>query len=103
MGDSLTGSGPRFSGGVLPGHTVRYEDLTADPERTTKGLCSYLGVTWEPGMIEYGRHEHGELRSGLGDWTEKIRTGTVQPPRALPDGDLPAELRTLAADLGYRY
>jgi hypothetical protein len=53
-------------------------------------------------MIEYGKHEHGELRSGLGDWTEKIRTGAVQPAKPLPDGELPAELRTLAADLGYR-
>ena len=92
----------REARGVLPGHTVRYEDLTADPERTTKGLCAYLGVNWEPGMIDYGRHEHGELRSGLGDWTEKIRTGSVQPPKPLPAGDLPAPLRTLAADLGYR-
>jgi hypothetical protein len=87
---------------VLPGHTVRYEDLTANPARTAKGLCAYLGVDWVPEMIEYGKHEHGELRSGLGDWTENIRTGEVQPAKPLPDSALPAELRALAADLGYR-
>jgi hypothetical protein len=86
---------------VLPGHTVRYEDLTTDPERTTRRLCGYLGVDWEPGMIEYGRQEHGELRSGLGDWTEKIRTGAVQPARPVPIMELPDNLRTLASDLGY--
>jgi hypothetical protein len=92
----------REARGVLPGHTVRYEDLTATPEPTAKGLCAYLGVDWAPAMIEYGKHEHGELRSGLGDWTEKIRTGAVQPAKPLPDSELPAELRALAADLGYR-
>jgi hypothetical protein len=91
----------REARGVLPGHTVRYEDLTASPARTTKGLCAFLGVDWEPGMIEYGNHRHGDLRSGLGDWTEKIRTGAVQPARPLPTEHLPAALRTLAADLGY--
>ncbi len=86
---------------VLPGHTVRYEELTADPERITQGLCAFLGMEWEPGMVEYGSHRHGDLRSGLGDWTEKIRTGVVQPARPVPTMELPAGLRTLAADLGY--
>src|ERR1035441_188173 len=29
---------------ILPGHTVRYEDMTADPERVMRGLCSFLNV-----------------------------------------------------------
>jgi hypothetical protein len=91
----------REARGALSGHAVRYEDLTADPERTTKELCAYLGVAWEPEMIEYGNHEHGDLRSGLGDWTEKIRTGAVQPARPLPAAELPVALRALATDLGY--
>jgi LPS sulfotransferase NodH len=86
---------------ALPGLTVRYEDLTADPAHEARRLCDFLGVDWEPAMVEYGRHDHGELRSGLGDWTDKIRTGTVQAPRAIPTIELPPELRTLAADLGY--
>jgi hypothetical protein len=86
---------------TLPGLTVRYEDLTADPAQEARRLCDFLGVGWDPGMIDYGRHDHGELRSGLGDWKDKIRTGTVQAPRPIPAVELPRELRTLAADLGY--
>ena len=37
------------------GHTVRYEDLTADPERETRAICAFLGLEWEPGMLEYGK------------------------------------------------
>lgn len=31
---------------------VRYEDLTARPEETVRGLCGYLGLTFEPAMLE---------------------------------------------------
>jgi hypothetical protein len=86
---------------ALAGHTVRYEDLTADPAGEAKRICEFLGVPWEPAMIEYGDQDHGELRFGLGDWTEKIRTGSVQTPRPLPSIDLPEKLRALAVDLGY--
>jgi hypothetical protein len=67
------------------GHTVRYEELTAEPERVLRGVCSYLGVRFERGMVEYGRFRHGPYRAGLGDWKEKIRTGTVQPAEPPPD------------------
>ena len=86
---------------ALPGHTIRYEDLTADPVGETRRLCEFLGVPWDPAMLDYGRHDHGELLPGLGDWREKIRTGTVQQPRPVPDIELPPELQALAADLGY--
>ena len=40
---------------TYPGHTVRYEDLTAEPERETRAICAFLGLEWEPGMLEYGK------------------------------------------------
>ncbi|MFI6531673.1 sulfotransferase family protein [Nonomuraea sp. NPDC050547] len=69
---------------ALPGPTVRYEHLTAAPERATRAVCGFLGLAWEPGMIEYGRPE--VIRKGLGDWTDKIASGVVQPARETPSG-----------------
>lgn len=83
----------------LTGHTVRYEDLTADPERELRGVCAYLGVPWEPAMLEYGAARR-VLAPGLGDWKAKIRTGTVQPGRPAP-ADVPESLRATAAAWGY--
>jgi hypothetical protein len=67
-----------------PGITVRYEDLTEDPRAATQQICSYLGVHWEPSMLEYGRFDHGRLKPGLGDWKEKIKSGAVQAPDPPP-------------------
>ncbi|MFY1694268.1 MULTISPECIES: sulfotransferase family protein [unclassified Solwaraspora] len=86
---------------ALPGHTVRYEDLTADPAAATRRICAFLGLEWEPAMLEYGRFDHGTIKAGLGDWTGRIRTGTVQPPREVPDLALPDPLYDLATGWGY--
>jgi hypothetical protein len=46
-------------------HQVVYERMVADPETTLKGVFEFLGVTHEPGAVDYGKHEYGE--TGLGD------------------------------------
>lgn len=85
---------------ALTGLTVRYEDLTAEPEKTTRGICEFLGVEWEPGMLAYG--EQKVVRKGLGDWSDKIRSGGVQPGRDLPDPDeIPDMLRPISRSWGY--
>jgi hypothetical protein len=84
------------------GLTVRYEDITEDPERETRRLCEFLGVAWEREMVDYGQFDHGRLRPGLGDWSEQIKSGRVQAPKPLPAPDeVPEELRELAAAWGY--
>ncbi|MGV9275022.1 sulfotransferase family protein [Streptomyces griseosporeus] len=84
------------------GCTVRYEDITADPEREMRRLCAYLGVGYEPGMLTYGAKDDRDLVRGLGDWRANIRTGTVQPGRALPgDDEIPAPLRPVCTAWGY--
>jgi hypothetical protein len=67
-----------------PGLTVRYEELAGEPERVTRELCAFLGVPWEPTMLDYGRFDHGAYRVGLGDWKEKIRSGRIQPVEPPP-------------------
>jgi LPS sulfotransferase NodH len=82
------------------GHTLRYEELTADPARVMQGVCAYLGVPWEPAMLDYGQADHGRYRAGLGDWADKIKTGQVQPPEP-PPAEVPEALRAVSAAWGY--
>jgi hypothetical protein len=87
--------------GHLDGLTVRYEDLTADPAAETRRVCEFVNVPWEPTMLDYGRAAPREYKAGLGDWRAKIRTGRVQPPRPVPRGDVPPDLRQLCTVWGY--
>jgi hypothetical protein len=85
-----------------PGITVRYEDLTADPRAETQRVCAFLGLQWESQMLDYGRFDHGRMRPGLGDWTEKIRSGEVQaadPPPPLEE--IHPSLHELCVTWGY--
>lgn len=85
-----------------PGLTVRYEDLTADPRTVTRSICDFLQIEWEEEMLDYGSGDHGEWVPGIGDWREKIRSGTVQRGRPLPEpDDVPIELRDMCRTWGY--
>jgi hypothetical protein len=84
------------------GITVRYEDLTQEPERVTRELCTFLGVEWEPAMLDYGDHDHGRFKAGLGDWSDKIKSGQIQPAEPLPSPDeIPPALREISEAWGY--
>ena len=86
----------------LEGLTVRYEELTADPEGTLQGVCSFIGVDWEPQMLDYGQFEHGGYKYGLGDRRGKIKSGRIQEPEPLPSPtEIPEALRPLAEAWGY--
>ncbi|GIH81379.1 sulfotransferase family protein [Planobispora longispora] len=86
----------------LRGATVRYEALVADPEAELRRLCAFLGVEWEPGMLEYGDKDHGGFVKGIGDWREKIHSGTVVQGRPLPSPEeVPEELREICAQWRY--
>lgn len=86
---------------TYPGLTVRYEDLTADPERVTRELCDFLDVPWESGMLDYGKRRRN-FRSGLGDWSESIKSGEVQPAAPLPPlSEVPEALLPLTEAWGY--
>ena len=85
---------------TYPGVTIRYEELTADPEATMRRVCEHLEVPWEPAMLSYGEQEHGRYKIGLGDFKDKIKTGRVQPAEPPPD-EIPEPLRPIAATWGY--
>jgi hypothetical protein len=84
------------------GLTVRYEDLAADPAAVTKEICAFLGVEWEQQMLDYGEFAHGKFKSGLGDWSPKIKSGRVQAPEPPPPADeVPEALVEVSRAWGY--
>ncbi|MEO3813611.1 sulfotransferase [Sphaerisporangium sp. B11E5] len=88
--------------GRYDGIDVRYEALVDDPEGELRRVCSYLGVEFEPGMLKYGDHNHGEFVKGIGDWRDKIRTGEIQQGRPLPTPDeVPEPLLEITKAWGY--
>jgi Sulfotransferase family len=84
------------------GITVRYEELATDPVATTRRLCEFLGVPWEQPMLEYGEFSHGRFKVGLGDWSENIKSGRVQPPAPPPSPEeVPPQLHDVSRAWGY--
>ncbi|MEW2546551.1 sulfotransferase [Streptomyces sp. NPDC047002] len=88
--------------GALPGLTVRYEDLTERPVDTTREICAFLGVEWDASMLEYGKQEHGPFQAYIGDWSDNIKSGSIQQARELPGPDeVPDSLREVTRRWGY--
>ena len=86
----------------LSGHDVHYEDLTSRPEETIRSLCGFLGVEWEPTMLDYGRFDHGHYVRGIGDWSDTIRSGVIQPAQPIPvDTAIPDALKPACQGWGY--
>ncbi len=73
-------------------HTLKYEDLVADPEKTTRGICTFLGLDFEPGMLTEGPNNPKML-------ADYRQSGIEQKT---PIKALPVEyLEQLRADLEY--
>jgi hypothetical protein len=85
---------------AFPGLVVRYEDVTADPEAELRRICDYLAVAFEPQMLSYDRFDHGRYTVGLGDWTDKIRSGKIHPATPAP-AEVPEGLRSICEAWGY--
>ncbi|MFE6172661.1 sulfotransferase family protein [Streptomyces sp. NPDC056464] len=87
----------------LGGHILRYEDLTTDPAAELRGICRFLDLGFESGMLDYGGSLEGAvLGGGFGDWNDKIRSGRVQPDRPAPAEDEIADaLRPMCRTWGY--
>ncbi len=60
---------------TVPIHRVQYENLVQEPEEHARRLCEFLGIDFEPGMVEYGAAPdvRGESTRGLGDPTNVAR------------------------------
>ena len=40
---------------------VRYEALATNPTKTMQGVCDFLGIPFEPEMLEYWKHDHNYI------------------------------------------
>jgi hypothetical protein len=84
------------------GLEVRYEDLTTQPEREMRRVCEFIGVQWEPAMLEYGQGDHGDFAPGLGDWSRRIRSGKIHAVKRIPGRDeIPPALIDISRRWGY--
>src|SRR3954447_5913493 len=87
---------------ALPGLTIRYEELVTEPERWMRAVCTFLDLPYEQAMLDYGRADHGPFEFGIGDWSDKLQSGKIQPATLAPaDGEVPAELADLVSAWGY--
>lgn len=87
--------------GKLDGcHHLTYEELTTIPQRFLNNVCGYLGVPFESHMLNYGNYQHGPFLYGIGDWSERIQSGQVQPAETVPEPTNP-QVRELCRRWGY--
>lgn len=84
-------------------YLLRYEDLIDNPARELRGLVQFLGLRFEPAMMEYHQRQHlwfgkGEVQQadGVGKKHEDLRNWQVNQPifdgRGRWKTDLPADV-----------
>jgi hypothetical protein len=84
------------------GLTVKYEDITIDPAREMRRICEFIGVPFEPAMVDYASGDHGAFKAGLGDWSKTIKSGVIQPVERMPEPDeIPPTLQEISKQWGY--
>ncbi|MDP9226991.1 MAG: sulfotransferase [Actinomycetota bacterium] len=81
-------AGIRTGRPLAPGRyiEIHYEDLAESPEKQLRDLCSFLGISFEPVMLDpgggkdevlsraatYNPHVTGRLRSGIRQWQKTM-------------------------------
>ena len=74
-------------------HRLRYEDLTADPERELRALCRFIGEDYDPAMCEprhmarvavpphkvWHRNTHGDVTAArVGSWSARLEPWEIE-------------------------
>ena len=67
---------------------LRYEDLVADAERSVKGLCTFLEVAYDPGMLEYTERARGDVLSRAARYNPNLTSEPMSKVRSWED-DMP--------------
>jgi protein O-GlcNAc transferase len=74
--------------GSPPIHVLRYEDLVADPQAELQKMCDYIGIPFDPAMLEYYKDERewnhakgrAETDGKWGDNHRNLRNWQVHQP-----------------------
>ncbi|MEM9384468.1 MAG: sulfotransferase [Pseudomonadota bacterium] len=84
---------------------VRYEDLVSDPEREARKVMAFLGLPWDPSVLDYHRHaaERGIQTASFDQAVKPIYTSAVGRWRRYATSLAPwlPALRHHAERLGY--
>ena len=64
---------------------VQYEKLQQDPEAELRRLCDFLGISYDPAMLEFWKPEHHFIAGNRGTLFGMLRKGeqSVAPEQAL--------------------
>ncbi len=79
---------------------LRYEDLTTAPEQQLARICAFLGVNYQPSMLDYLREDVGPLACGVGDWGPLIAGGAIRSDR---NENIPRDIRLRLARCSERW
>ena len=60
---------------------IRYEDLTRDPAGELRRMCEFLGVEFDPVMLEYWNAEHHPLAGNVGTLMGMLRKSGQELPQ----------------------
>jgi hypothetical protein len=78
---------------------IRYEDFVAEPERRTRALCEFLGLRFEPEMLDSERAREAILpRAALHN--PNVARGTKAKPRSWENDMPPAHVEVFEAVAG---
>ena len=76
--------------------TVRYEDLVAQPEQELRGICDFVGESYEPGMLDDRSGATGVAAAH--EWWKGDATGPIDRSRSGRWADeMPPEVQHYAA------
>jgi len=80
----------------------RYEDLVADPERVLGALCPFLGVTYDPVMLDFWEREESQKAADRGPagWKNLAKPIMSKNTKKYREGLRWTELAAVEAKLG---
>ncbi|MCP5081654.1 MAG: tetratricopeptide repeat protein [Alphaproteobacteria bacterium] len=62
----------------IPVHTVHYEELVSEPEKTARAMLDYVGLEWDPRCLNPEQVENNIVTASMWQARQPIYTGSVE-------------------------